>query len=105
MTISPAQAQETEAADEYVTAPLCGVDLRVKPITRWRPSYVRALKEADYDGWAVGVLHPEDATRFIEMDPTFDEINEFTGIAMEAAGEAPGKSSGPAKSSRTTRKR
>ncbi|KPC89886.1 hypothetical protein ADL27_38375 [Streptomyces sp. NRRL F-6602] len=102
---TPAEAQETEATSEYVTADLCGTTLRVKNITGWRPSYLRALREADYDAWAAGVLHGDDVQTFIDLDATFEEINGFVGAAMEAAGEAPGKSSGRRPSSRTTRKR
>ncbi|MFD7776661.1 hypothetical protein [Streptomyces sp. NPDC059753] len=104
-TTTPAEAQEIEAAGEFVTASLVGVELRVKPINQWRPSYIRALRNGDYDTWAVGVLHEDDAATFVDLDATFDEINEFTSAAMESAGEAPGKSSGRAKSSQTRRKR
>ncbi|MEU1037697.1 hypothetical protein [Streptomyces sp. NPDC005907] len=104
-TVTPAEAQEIEATDGYTTASLAGVELRVKPVGQWRPSYIRALRQGDYDAWAVGVLHEDDAETFVELDATFDEINEFTSAAMESAGEAPGKPSGRAKSSRSTRKR
>lgn len=105
ITTTPAEAQENEATEAYGTATLAGVELRVKPVGQWRPSYLRALRNGDYDGWAEGVLHADDAPKFVELDATFDEINAFTASAMEAVGEAPGKSSGPSKSSRTTRRR
>ncbi|MFJ3588579.1 hypothetical protein ACIQUY_04725 [Streptomyces sp. NPDC090231] len=103
--ITPAEAQEIEATEEFATVPLDGVDLRIKPASKWRPSYLRSLREGDYDGWAAGVLHPDDVQTFIDLDATFDEINVFTTTAMESTGEAPGKSGGRTKSSRTTRKR
>ena len=103
--ITPAEAQENEATEEYGTAALNGVDLRVKPVTQWRPSYLRALRTADYDTWAAGVLHEDDVATFTDLDATLDEINEFVASAMESAGEAPGKSNGRARSSRSTRKR
>ncbi|GAA3018377.1 hypothetical protein [Streptomyces fulvorobeus] len=103
--VTPAEAQENEATEEYGTATLCGCDLRVKPVNRWRPSYLRALRLADYDTWAAGVLHEDDVETFVDLDATLDEINVFTADAMESAGEAPGKSSGRAKSSKSTRKR
>jgi hypothetical protein len=102
---TPAEAQETEATEEYATADLAGQPLRVKTIGKWRPSYMRALRLSDFDAWAEGVLHPDDVQTFIEADATFDEINAFVGDAAQAAGEPVGKSTGPAKSSRTTRKR
>ncbi|MEU7243420.1 hypothetical protein [Streptomyces sparsogenes] len=103
--LTPADAQEIEANDGYVSADLCGVTLYVKPAGQWRPSYLRALREGDYEGWAVGVMSAEDAAKFVELDATFDEINEFTQSAMNSSGETPGKSGGRSKSSRTTRKR
>ncbi|WP_405927918.1 hypothetical protein OG554_03715 [Streptomyces griseus] len=103
--ITPAEAQEIEATEEYGTATLCGTELRVKPVTEWRPSYLRALRQADYDTWAAGVLHEDDVATFVDLDATIAEITTFTSDAMESVGEAPGKSSGRAKSSRTTRKR
>lgn len=102
---TPAQAQENEATEAYGTAELCGVELRVKPVTSWRPSYLRALREADYDTWAAGVLHADDVETFIELDGTFDEISAFTASAMESAGETPGKSGAPSRSSKVTRRR
>lgn len=103
--ITPAEAQENEVTEEYGTATLSGVDLRVKPVTKWRPSYLRALRQADYDTWAAGVLHEDDVQAFIDLDGTIEEINAFTAEAMESVGETPGKSSGRAKSSTRTRKR
>ncbi|MEU1200116.1 hypothetical protein ABZ446_28375 [Streptomyces sp. NPDC005813] len=104
-TTTPAEAQDIEATEEYATAELAGETLRVKTVGEWRPSYMRALRLSDFDTWAEGVLHPEDVTKFIEADATFNEINEFVGAAAQAAGEPVGKSTGRAKSSRTTRKR
>lgn len=102
---SPAKAQEIEAADGYVTGTLNGAELRVRPGGQWRPSHLRALRAGDYDTWAYGVMPEEDAEKFIELDATFDEINEFTTDVMKSAGDDPGKSGGPSKSSRSTRRR
>ncbi|MFE5093219.1 hypothetical protein ACFRCI_23380 [Streptomyces sp. NPDC056638] len=103
--ITPAEAQENEATEEFGMATLCGTDLRVKPITQWRPSYLRALREADYDTWAAGVLHSDDVGTFVELDATIDEINTFVSAAMESTGETPGKSGARSTRSRSTRKR
>lgn len=99
------QAQENEATETYAVATLDGAELRVKPINAWRPSYMRALRQSDFDAWAAGVLHADDVATFIELDATFDEINAFVSAALEAVGEAPGKSGGRSTSSRSTRKR
>lgn len=102
---TPAEAQETEATTEYVTEELGDSEFRVKLATKWRPSYLRAMRVGDFDTWAVGVIHPDDLESWTEADPTFEDIGEFAGRAMAASGEAPGKSSGPSRSSRSTRKR
>jgi hypothetical protein len=103
--ITPAEAQENEATEEFATVPLDGVDLRIKPANHWRPSYLRALRAGDYDAWAAGVLHEDDVQVFLDLDPTFDEINAFTTAAMESTGETPGKSGGRSKSSTRARRR
>ncbi|MEU0858413.1 hypothetical protein ABZ352_23685 [Streptomyces griseofuscus] len=102
---TPAEAQEIEATEGYATAELAGEQLRVKRIGAWRPSHMRALRASDFDGWAEGVLHPDDLPRFIDLDATFDEIGAFVAAAAEAAGEPVGKPSGRAASSTRTRKR
>ncbi|MET9480943.1 hypothetical protein [Streptomyces sp. NPDC006638] len=104
-TLSAVDAQEQEVTGGYGVAKLAGVDLRVKPVGTWRPSYLRALKQGDFDVWAAGALHEDDVQTFIELDATFDEIGAFTSDAMTSAGEAPGKSGGRSRSSRSTRKR
>ncbi|MFD6363768.1 hypothetical protein ACFWFX_28590 [Streptomyces roseolus] len=102
---TPVQSQENEATETYGSASIADVELRVKPVNKWRPSYLRALRAGDYDTWAAGVLHEDDVVTFVELDATFDEINEFVTAAMESTGETPGKSGGSSSSSKTTRKR
>ncbi|MFJ9694944.1 hypothetical protein [Kitasatospora sp. NPDC101183] len=102
---TPAVAQEIEATADYVAVELTGESLRVLPVGRWRPSFLRALRVADFDTWAALALHPDDVATFLELDATMDELGAFTSRAMEAAGEAPGKSGARSRSSRTTRKR
>ncbi|MFD8315895.1 hypothetical protein [Kitasatospora purpeofusca] len=104
-TLTPADAQEIEATANYVSVELDGQALRVLPVGQWRPSFLRALRTADFDTWAALALHPEDVEVFVDLDATMDQIGDFTSRAMTAAGEAPGKSGARTKSSRSTRKR
>ncbi|KUF18867.1 hypothetical protein [Streptomyces silvensis] len=105
-TAAQAQAQENEAmGTAYIVAALGEQELRVKEMGQWRPSYLRALREGDFDTWAAGALHEEDAPLFVDLDATFDEIAAFTAEVMTKAGEEPGKSGGSSKSSKRTRKR
>lgn len=103
---TPAEAQETEAeTGHYVTASLAGKPVRIIPPGAWRMSWQRKLKAGDFDAFAEEVLHPEDFELYEELDPTNDQFSEFIADAAELAGEALGKSSGPRRSSRSTRRR
>ncbi|MEO3974374.1 hypothetical protein [Streptomyces sp. CAU 1734] len=103
--ITPAQAQELEATDGYGVAELDGTPLRIKDMKHWRPSYMRALRNGDFDTWAAGALHEDDVAKFVDLDATFEQIGEFTSAAIEAVGETPGKSGKPSASRKSTRKR
>ncbi|MGA4875814.1 hypothetical protein [Streptomyces lydicamycinicus] len=108
---SAAEAQELEAADDgYVTVPLAGFDgvtkdVRTLPATLWRASAMRALRSGDVDGFMERVLHEDDYEIYEDLDPTQEGIGRFAEHAAEAAGEALGKSSGPSRSSKSTRRR
>lgn len=108
---SAAEAQELEAADDgYVTVPLAGYDgvtkdVRTLPATLWRASAMRALRSGDVDGFMELVLHEDDFEIYEDLDPTQEGIGHFAEKAAQAAGEALGKSGGPSRSSRNTRRR
>ena len=102
---SAAEAQEIEATDGYVTALLCGEELRVVPPGQWRQSQQRLLNMGQIDAFAEAVIHPDDIDLYFELDPTNEEIGEFVADAAQQAGESLGKSRGPAPSSRNTRRR
>lgn len=110
--IAAAKAQETEAeVDEgYVTVPLAGYDgvtkdVRALPATRWRASALRALNQADFDGFFEVVLHEDDFEIYQDLDPTTEGVGRFAEAAAAAGGEDLGKSSGRRPSSRSTRRR
>lgn len=102
---SPAEAQEIEAVGHYVTAELGGEKLEIVPPGAWRQSWQRKLKAGDMDAFLEEVLSPDSYEAYLDLDPTNDEIGEFLNRAGETAGEPMGKSSGPERSSRSTRKR
>lgn len=104
------EATEPDADDGYVTVPLAGYDgvtkdVRALPPTRWRASAFRALNRADFDGFMEIVLHPDDYEIYEDLDPDGDGIGHFAERAAEAVGEPMGKSGGPSRSGRTTRRR
>ncbi|WP_442803663.1 hypothetical protein OG411_30070 [Streptomyces pseudogriseolus] len=110
--IEAARAQETEVdtEGEFLTVPLAGYDgvtkdVRVLPATRWRASAFRALNSGDIDGFMEIVLHEDDYEIYEDLDPTGEGIGKFAEEASRLSGEALGKSSGPSRSSRSTRKR
>lgn len=101
----PVEAQEIEALGHYVTAALCGEPLRVIPPGAWRQSWMRHLNAGRIDAFAEEVIHPDDLDLYDDIDPTNDEFGQFVADAAELAGEPMGKSSGPSRSSRRTRRR
>jgi hypothetical protein len=101
----PAVAQEIEARGHYVTASLCGEPVRLIPPGAWRQSWVRHLNEGRIDAFVDQVVHPDDLDLYDDLDPTNDEVGQFIADAAELAGEPMGKSSGPLRSSRRTRRR
>lgn len=103
--VSAAEAQEIEAEGHYVTATLSGEEVQVIPPAAWRTSWQRMLRTGDLDGFAQKVLAPDDYDFYLELDPTLEEFMLFTEEAAVASGESLGKSSGPAPSSRRTRRR
>lgn len=101
----PAEAQEIEALGHYVTASLAGEPVRVIPPGAWRQSWMRHLNAGRFDVFAEEVIHPDDLDLYDEIDPTNDEFGQFVADAAELAGESMGKSGGPSRSSRRTRRR
>lgn len=109
-----AQAQEIEATadpnDPYVPVPLAGYDgvskdVHALPANKWRASAFRALNGGDMDGFMQLVLHEDDYDTYLELDPDMDAIGHFAEAAARAGGEDLGKSSGPSRSGRSTRRR
>lgn len=103
--VSEAEAQEIEAVNMHVTGMLCDEEVRIIPPGAWRQSWQRLLNQGQIDAFAKIVLHPDDYELYVELDPTNDEFGELINDAATRAGESLGKSSGPAPSSRRTRRR
>lgn len=103
--VSAAEAQEIEAEGHYVTADLCGEEVRVIPAAGWRVSWQELLMSGQISAFAGKVLHPDDFDFFVEVDPTVQEFQEFVADASERAGEPLGKSSARSRSGGGTRRR
>ncbi|WP_405941628.1 hypothetical protein [Streptomyces sp. NBC_00207] len=103
--VTPAEAQEIEAAGHYVTAELCGKTLESVPSGAWRQSTMRMMRIGDIDAFMERVLSPDSYETYLDLDPTNDEVGDFVAAASEASGEPVGKSNGPTASPRRTRKR
>jgi len=100
-----AEAQEIEAEGHYVTASLAGEDLRIIPPGAWRQSWQTALARGQFSAFAEKVVHPDDLDLYFDIDPTNDEFEQFVASAAKLSGESLGKSRGPARSLRRTRRR
>lgn len=110
-TADAAEAQEIEAtSDGYVPVPMTGYDGATKDVHvliagKWRSSSIRALNQGNVDGFMRGILHEDDYDTYLDLDPDQNSIMQFAQDAAERSGEALGKSSGPTRSSQSTRKR
>jgi hypothetical protein len=103
--VTEAEAQEIEAEGHYVTALLCGEEVRVIPPGAWRQSWQRQLNSGQIDAFAEAVIHPDDVEVYYDLDPTNTEFGEFVADAGQQSGESLGKSRGPERSSKPTRRR
>lgn len=103
--VTAADAQEIEAEGHYVTATLCGEDVQIVPPSAWRVSWQELLTSGQIRMFAEKVLAPEDYEFFVELDPTVQEFQDFVAEAAERSGEPLGKSRGPSRSGRSTRRR
>ncbi|WP_435246333.1 hypothetical protein [Streptomyces sp. NRRL F-5630] len=99
-----AEAQEADATGHYISAELCGETVEMVPGGAWRQSAMRALRDGDFDRFFESVMSPASYERYLDLDPTNDEVAELMETAG-ASGEAAGKTSGPRQSPRPTRKR
>lgn len=104
-SVTPAEAQETEATGHYIASMLAGKDVECVPSGAWRQSTMRKLRTGDIDGFMEDVLSPASYDTYLDLDPTNDEVSEFANAVGEASGEQMGKSGGRPASSRRTQKR
>lgn len=100
-----ATAAEIEADSQYVIADLAGEDIQIIPPGSWRASWQRLLNQGQIEGFAELVVHPDDLDAFWDIDPTNTEFAEFIEDAARQSGESLGKSRGPGRSSRGTKRR
>lgn len=98
-------AAETEAENDYVTADLAGEDVRIIPPGSWRASWQAMLNQGQLPAFVEQVVHPDDFDTFWDIDPTNTEFYDFIEDAARQGGESLGKSLGPGRSSRRTRRR
>lgn len=103
--VDAAEAQEIEAEGHYVTAMLSDEEIRVVPPGAWRQSWQSMLAQGQFNGFAEAIVHPDDLELYLEIDPTNDEFEAFVADAAGQSGESLGKSRGPSRSSRRTRRR
>lgn len=105
LELPEAEKQRIEADGDYIPVPLGDTEIRVKPQRKWRMSHMRLLNAGDLDGWAEGVIHPDDVDAFFDVDPDMEEFQAFAEEAARRAGDSLGKSSGRSRSSRNMRVR
>lgn len=100
-----ASAPEREVTGELVQGELAGRPIYVPPVKQWRASALHALREGDFETWAKITLDDDDWTIWAEVDPTFQEIDDFFATINTGIGTSPGNSRASRRSSRNTRRR
>lgn len=98
-------APEREVTGELVQGELAGRPIYVPPVKQWRASALHALREGDFETWAKITLDDDDWAIWAEVDPTFEEIDDFFATVNTGIGTSPGNSRASRRSSRNTRRR
>jgi hypothetical protein len=88
-----------------LTTETAAVTLTVPPPGRWKSRANTMLREGNFDGWAEITLSDGDWARWVEADPTNDDVEAFFAGWQDAAGETVGKSSKSRSGSRPTPRR
>lgn len=89
----PLAAVEAEARldrSHGIEVALRGEILTVKPVGAWPASNAKDIKEQDFEAWGRKCLaSPEDVAKWVEIDPTYDEIEEFFSAFDGRTGQHP----------------
>lgn len=108
----PLQAIESEAlAPEdgaYFTLTTEGgsAQILVPPMRKWRSRARHALiSQGDDLTWAQSTLSQDEFAKWLALDPTTEEAEEFFAAVMSGNGESLGKPEASRGSSRSTRRR
>jgi hypothetical protein len=76
-TAKKAQAPASPSSDEPIVGTLCGQEVEVLPVSKWRRTAMAALRTGDIDTWADLCLTDDGYDVWEELDPTMGEIAEF----------------------------
>jgi hypothetical protein len=80
-------------------------DISVPPPGRWKARAQRMLAQGDFDSWAEVVLPEADRAKWVELDPTNDDVQVFFEKWKDVGGQDTGKSSSSRRSSKGTARR
>lgn len=73
--MTPAEA-EARAADLPVTVRLADTTVDIPPLWQWPAAGIPALLSEAYDDWAYLVLPEWEYRRWVDVDPTVDEVDD-----------------------------
>jgi hypothetical protein len=109
MTPLEAVQADAEAAPEGASVDLvtetATVTVTVPPPGRWKSRANTMLREGNFDGWAQTTLSDGDWAKWVDADPTNDDVEAFFTAWQDTAGETVGKSSKSRNGSRPTPRR
>ncbi|GAA3037060.1 hypothetical protein [Streptomyces glomeratus] len=65
------------SSDAPVIGILCGREVEMLPINKWRKSAMQAIQLGDLETWAESCLTDDGLDVWDELDPTMEEVGEF----------------------------
>lgn len=104
-----AEVDNEESDDESLTVRLVTkngeADIRIPHPVDWSARATDLLADARVHSWAQLTFSDTDWERWLELDPTNGEANEFIGAWRTASGQNEGKSRASRRSSRSMRRK
>lgn len=80
-------------------------DIHVPAPGRWKARAQRLLAQGDFDSWAELVLPKPERVKWVDLDPTNDDVQAFFEKWQELGGQDLGKSPSSRRSSKGTARR
>src|SRR5262245_34654400 len=85
--MTTAAEAEARAADLPVTVPLGDTSIDIPPLWQWPADGIPALLSEAYEDWAQLCLPEPEFRRWLNVDPTLDDIDDLLDAWEQATGQ------------------